>query len=655
VIALGLLWFLGADLRALQVTNYSSAVNDRFSSGFATNPVANTDISFIGAGYDWTGVGWATTDGTKGFGFISPQHYLVATHYGGAAAISLQRPDGTLVTGSQRGVTNTGLGVPLAGTTDLSLGTLNSPLADPSLMARYGVLDLNASSTANSTSAYVNRPVYLYGRGPNGSSSPRIGLTTIAGVVSGGTNQYFTTPRTEVQLEGGDSGSPAFMVWTNVNGGKEITLAGNNAGINETNNFLNFLGTFQVMNALNTTMTQDGFALRVVGNPSNTWVGSSSTSIGNRGAWGLGPPASAPSDVYVQFNGATAGNSRVVSVDSAANLRGLYFRNTTNASLGFTFSGAGTLTVGRGGLVNYDISRQTLNASLQLGDHQYWNGGVGGISISNLNSNGKLLEFTGAGTNRITGNLSGSGGLAVSGGMMEMTGTNSYSGRTWIHAGKLAVDGRIEASSSVVVGTYGVLGGSGHVAAISGSGSIDPGQSPGILTAPSVDPQGGLDFNFEFTGLNPAYSEAFNSVNDLLRLTAVTPFTASLGTVNAVNVYFSFSSLAPGTIYTGAFYTDQISDFLASIDEAVFNYYVTADGAGAVTYNGADYDVYTDEQIEVSTAEQTAEFSGGTVNGRVTQFRVVPEPSAYALLLFAAGFCAVVAWRKRRATKPLKD
>ena len=220
MIALGLLWFLGAELRALQVTNYSSAVNDRFSSGFATNPVANTNTDFIGAGYDWSGAGWATTDGTKGFGFISPQHYLVATHYGGAAAISLQRTDGTLVTGSQSGVTNTGLGVPLGGTTDLSLGTLNSPLGDPSLMARYGVLDLNASSTANSTSAYVNQPVYLYGRGPNGSSSPRIGLTTIAGVVSGGTNQYFTTPRTEVQLEAGDSGSPAFMVWTNVDGGK---------------------------------------------------------------------------------------------------------------------------------------------------------------------------------------------------------------------------------------------------------------------------------------------------------------------------------------------------------------------------------------------------------------------------------------------------
>jgi hypothetical protein len=653
-LTLSLLLVCLGDVRALQVTNYSSTVNDRFSSGFATNPVANTNTSFVGAGYDWSGVGWASTDGTKGFGFISPQHYLVATHYGGAPNIRVQQTDGTLATGSQRGVTNTGLGAPLESTTDLSLGTLNAPIADPSQVARYAVLDLNSTSTANTTSAYVNQTVYLYGRGPNGSSSPRIGQTTISSVTSSGTNQYFATPRTEVQLEVGDSGSPAFMVWTNVNGGKEVTIVGNNAAIGTTNNFINFLGTFQVMNALNTTMTQDGFALRVVGNSSNTWVGSSSTSIGSRGAWGLSAPANAPSDRYVTFNGATATN-RSVNVDSSANLRGLYFRSTTNSSLGFTFSGANTLTIGRGGIVNYDVARQTFTANLLLGDHQYWDGGAGGITISNINSNGKLLEITGAGTNRITGNMSGAGGLAVSGGRLEVTASNSYTGATWVHSGRLMVNGRIDSSSGVRVGAYGSLGGSGRVAAISGSGSIDPGNSPGILTAPSVDPTGGLDFNFEFTGLNPVYSDAFNSVNDLLRLTAATPFTASLNSINTVNIYFSFVSLNPGSTYTGGFFTDQINDFLASIDQSIFRYYVLAAGTGQVTYNEVGYDLYTGYDIEVRTVLQTANFADGTVNGRVTQFQVVPEPSTYALLILGAGAVAVVLWRRRRDVVPVKD
>ncbi|MEX1115174.1 MAG: PEP-CTERM sorting domain-containing protein [Akkermansiaceae bacterium] len=618
--------------------------------------MANTSTNFVGAGYDWSGVGWATTDGTKGFGFISPQHYLVASHYGGSANIRVQQNDGTLATGSQRGVTNTGLGVPLNSTPDLSLGTLNSPMVEPSQMARYGVLDLNSSSTANSTSAYQNQSVYLYGRGPNGSSSPRIGLTTISSVTSSGTNQYFETPRTQVQLEGGDSGSPAFMVWTNVNGAKEVSIIGNNAGINDTNNFLNFLGTFQVMNALNTTMTQDGFALRVVGNSAAAWQGGNGSPAQethlNRAANWSGNAV--PSDLYVRFQGDQT-SFRDITVNTGTALRGLYFTSTGSATNGFTFSGASTLTVGRGGIVNYDVARQNFTANLLLGDHQYWDGGVEGITISNLNSNGKLLEFTGAGTNRLTGNMSGSGGLAVSGGRLEVTASNSYTGATWVHAGQLSVNGRIDTSSGVSVGRYGSLSGSGRVAAISGSGSIDPGNSPGILTAPSVDPSGGLDFNFEFTGLNPVYSTALNSVNDLLRLTAAAPFTASLSQANTVNIYFSFVSLNPGSTYTGGFFTDQVNDFLTSINQSLFLYYVPAAGDGQVTYNGAEYDLYTGEEITVSTVSQTAGFADGTVAGRVTQFQVVPEPSTYALLVLGAGAVAVVRWGRRRAVRPVKD
>ncbi len=641
---------------ALQVTDYTSAANDRFSSGFATNPVANTNTNFVGAGYDWSGVGWSAADGTKGFGFISPQHYLVATHYGGAANIRVQQADGTLTTGSQRGVTNTGFGVPLASTTDLSLGTLNAPIVDPSQVARYGVLDLNSSSTTNSTAAYVNQSVYLYGRGPNGSSSPRIGLTTISSVTSSGTNQSFTTPRTAVQVEVGDSGSPALMVWTNVNGSRELAIIGNNAATNATSNFLNFLGTFQVMNALNTTMTQDGFALRVVGNIASTWVGGSGTStaaqsqLNRNGNWSSG---SVPSDLYVRFQGSTA-LVRDIDVNLATTLRGLYFTSTESATNSFTFSGNSTLTIGRGGIVNYDIAHQTFTANLLLGDHQYWDGGVGGITISNLNSNGKLLEITGAGTNRLTGNMSGTGGLAVSGGRLEVTASNSYTGATWVHSGRLVVNGRIDTSSGVNVGAYGSLGGSGRVAAISGSGSIDPGNSPGILTAPSVDPTGGLDFNFEFNLLgNPNFANAFDSGNDLLRLTATTPFTAPLGSVNTVNIYMSFASLNPGDAFRGGFFADQVGDFLASVSGASFVYYL-ADLAGGFVYNDIAYRLFEDYDIAIGTVTQTANFSDGTVTGGIMEFTVVPEPSTYALLVLGMGAVAVMMWR-RRGVIPVKN
>jgi autotransporter-associated beta strand protein len=652
--ALGLIWAQGADLQALQVATYSNTVNDRFSSGFATNPVANSNTSFVGAGFDWSGVGWSAMDGTKGFGFISPQHYLVARHYGGAATIQLVSPDGTRRAATQAAVTDTTYGVVFVNQPvgDLSIGRLTTPMPGSWQIARYGVLDLNSSSSVNNS--YNGQPLLVYGRGPDGSSSPRIGAATINGTALGVSTSQVTSAYTDLQLQVGDSGSPIFIPWTNPNGGSELTIIGNNAGTDfSTVNAYNYFANSTVMSVINGLTTPDGFALRMVGNSSNTWVGSSSTSIGERQAWGLAS-GNAPSDRYVTFNGGTAGNNRAVNVNSAANLRGLYFRSTTNSSLGFTLAGDRTLTIGRGGVVNYDIARQTFTANLALGDHQYWDGGAGGITISNLNSSGKLLEITGAGTNRITGNMSGTGGLAVSGGRLEVTASNSYTGATWVHGGRLVVDGRIDASSGVRVGAYGSLGGSGRVAAISGVGSIDPGNSPGILTAPSVDPAGGLDFNFEFTGPNPVYSDAFNSVNDLLRLTSATPFTASLSAVNTVNVYFSFSSLAPGDAYVGGFFTDQINDFLASIDQAVFNFYILAPVVGTVNYNGTAYDVLTDYDIEVTTESQMADFAGGSVRGRVTQFQVVPEPSAFALLFLGVGVVAVAVWR-RPAAGPVKD
>ena len=42
-------------------------------------------------------MGWAGGDPTKGFGFITPKHYVVARHYGGAPTITLLSASGQLV------------------------------------------------------------------------------------------------------------------------------------------------------------------------------------------------------------------------------------------------------------------------------------------------------------------------------------------------------------------------------------------------------------------------------------------------------------------------------------------------------------------------------------------------------------------------------
>ncbi|MEM6884924.1 MAG: hypothetical protein AAF571_07815 [Verrucomicrobiota bacterium] len=86
----------GLGWQSLAVTNgtsasYSSVVNDRFLSGYPSAPVRNTNGSFIGLGYEWSGVTWqpeTTTSpfnpgASKSFGLISPKHHLIARHFGG--------------------------------------------------------------------------------------------------------------------------------------------------------------------------------------------------------------------------------------------------------------------------------------------------------------------------------------------------------------------------------------------------------------------------------------------------------------------------------------------------------------------------------------------------------------------------------------------
>jgi hypothetical protein len=645
--------------KALDVVGYTAAANDRFASGFPSAPVPNTSGSFIGLGYDWSGVGWSATDGTKGFGFVSPRHYLVATHYGGAGSIRVFSSGGALLTGTQQGVAQTGFGLtsgPSLPNPDLSLGTLTAPLSDFGSVARYGVLDLNASSSTDSLANYANQPVIAYGRGANGSSSPRIANTAIFSASStlyqNPNNGYMITKTTNYTLQVGDSGSPAFITWTNPDGGNELTIIGNNAAVDTTNgnNLQNFIGRAAIMNQLNTMMNPDGFALRIVGNPSATWEGGSGGPSGqnqlNRaGNWSSN---SVPTDLYSRFDAATS-SIRSLDVNAATNLRGLAFLSTATAADGFTFSGASTLTIGRGGITNYDNSRQTISAPIALGSSQYWDVGSGGVTAGAITTAGFLLEVAGSGTGIISGAVSGSGGVALSGSRLEMSGTSSYTGGTWVHSGAIVVNGSIATSSGVTVNAGGGLAGSGLVAAIAGSGSIDPGNSPGILTAPSVNPAGGLDFNFEFTQLgSPTWGTATASGNDVLRLqSAATPFTASLTSGNAINVYLDVASLGVGNTFRGGFFTDRDADFLASIANASFNYFLAAEG-GTVSYGGNAYNAYTGPYtFDWSTVVEAAAFSGGSETGSVSQFVVVPEPGTIGLVALAAMGVLVTARRWR--------
>jgi autotransporter-associated beta strand protein len=275
--------------------------------------------------------------------------------------------------------------------------------------------------------------------------------------------------------------------------------------------------------------------------------------------------------------------------------------------------------------------------------------------VINVANSGTTLTVSG----QITG-TSGSGLTKTGIGRLSLSGSSSYNGATAVSAGDLNLSGGSISNSAVTVASGASLSGYGSVGTIGGAGAINPGNSPGILTTPQVDPSGGTDFNFEMTGTVPTYDNASNSVNDVIRITGGTPFSQALagnGT-NSINIYFSGDALfteSPKTI-TGGFFTDQSGSFASSITNATYNYYF-ANTNGANSYNGASY--YTRNEYEslvlntnmlitISTVAQTADFASGVVNGQIMQVQVIPEPSTYALLGLSAAAFGAYRWRRRR-------
>ncbi|CAN5779332.1 hypothetical protein BH09VER1_BH09VER1_17550 [soil metagenome] len=343
-----------------------------------------------------------------------------------------------------------------------------------------------------------------------------------------------------------------------------------------------------------------------------------------------------------------------------------------NASANGNLGAGGSIKLGSGansGNLVYTGAGETTTKSFNLGGttgnatiDQSGAGLLKFTSGSATGSGNKVLTLQGstAGTGEISGSIlnggSGTTSLVKAGtGSWTLSGNNGYTGSTTVSAGTLIVSSSgTLASSGISVGASGTfiynnntasyghditvdgrLGGSGKInGTISGAGVVGPGNSAGILTANAVTASSGLDFAFEFSATgSPTYGNNTNSGNDVLRLTGATPFTASLTSGNQVSVYLQ--SIAASNVYVGGFYADS-GDFASSVANATYQYFV---------FNGTTYDLYAGPlSVNVATIQQNADFGGGTVNGYVTQFTVVPEPATCSLI--GAGL-ALVLWRAR--------
>ena len=253
---------------------------------------------------------------------------------------------------------------------------------------------------------------------------------------------------------------------------------------------------------------------------------------------------------------------------------------------------------------------------------------------------------------RLNGSISGTAGLAVTGGgRVSIETGGSYSGTISVTTSNLHVTGVLNAGS-VILDEGSKLSGHGVIAAVSGAGQVSPGNSPGILTVGSVDPSGGLDFAFEFTDSAPNYTDASFSNNDVLRVTGANPLAGGLSGINTVEVYLSFASINEGSSFFGGFFVDQGGSFDSLLAGGDFRFYVLGDGLGTdATLDGFGYYLLSNFDptlaIEVSSVAQAADFGSGIINGSVMELTVVPEPGTIGLAL--CGGLALLLFRRKEA------
>lgn len=591
----------------LQTTNYNAAVHDRFVSGFPAAPVANTNEGFVGLEFDWSGVGWLTTDPAKGMALLSPMHALVAEHWTNAPGDILRffDRDGRLVSAVVSRDARTGYGYILSGNPhgDIAISAFTAPLPAGGT-AYYSILD---------RSDYAGQPLWLYGRGLYTPTSPRIGPASVFFVgPTTGSNSYFVTERHVTQLEGGDSGSPAFIPWTNAAGQAQLTLLGNHAAVSADYNIINHLPRPENLAAMNTILLGDGFALRWVGEVTHDWQGGSA---GQPERWAMNgnwvQNSQPGSSSYLRFDTNVA-TRLTVDLNGTRDARGLYF-----TAGGFTLTN-GTLNLGKGGLVNYDAgSAPLLEAAVSLADHQYWDGGAGGFQVSGgVNLGAFRLIVEGAGTSRVDGAVIGSGGVTKAGpGIFSLAASNAYSGGTVVAGGTLRIDaasGSATGSGGVLVHTNAVLAGSGRadgIVEVRGGGILSPGfGGAGELEFGGLTLDPGAFFIVELHGAAQHDRVAVNgavTVHDAI-LEIQLLYVPSLGQT------FTLLANQGGQPVGGAF---------RDLPEA-----------GVFQSGGAEFEI--------------TYFAGP--GGHDIQVTVIPEPATVAFLVLAA---LVAGWRRRRAAR----
>jgi len=234
--------------------------------------------------------------------------------------------------------------------------------------------------------------------------------------------------------------------------------------------------------------------------------------------------------------------------------------NQVQAYSGGTFIEAGTLTLGVANAIasssGVDLGRvggpsgagaalatDPVTATLALAANNTIQGlmdEAGNHTAVQLNNNTLTLNIASGTTFGYAGDISGTGGLVMSGGGAEqLSGKSHYTGATTVNGGLLSVDGDISSSSLTTVNAGGTLGGNGTVGnTLINGGTLSPGDSIGLLHV-----NGNLAFTTAATYLVQVSQPSSDRTN-------VTGTAALAGTVQVVSSDGTYRFNQPYTILT---------------------------------------------------------------------------------------------------------
>ena len=259
------------------IEDYDSLQNDRFTSGFPTNPIANP--SFFAADLDFSGVGWDTNNRNKGITLISPQHFVAANHSKPTGNLRFANQDGEVKEYTISGFSTTSFG---SETSDLVIGKLSTPIPLEDNIVSYPILD------PPSFDFFLDQEILVYGRSDPADDSPRVGLNQVDSLTPVDTGDNNTTMtilfdddmsnESEALLQDGDSGSPSFiehngqltLVGTHFAIGEEITIDDELIPLAFFDSFVPFY-----TDQIDIILAEDGFVLEriaVVPEPGTSWL-----------------------------------------------------------------------------------------------------------------------------------------------------------------------------------------------------------------------------------------------------------------------------------------------------------------------------------------------------------------------------------------------